>query len=177
MSEEPTAETWCALSAAPLDGSTLSAWVVRPDCGASVVFTGTARDHAPGRRGVTRLEYEAYEEQVLPRLEALAAELRSRWPAVGRVALHHRVGEVPVSEAAVVVAVASPHRDEAFESARWAIDRLKATVPIWKKEHHEQGAHWGVGAHDIEDGSAATASAPSDHERDLDVPARTNNGG
>lgn len=146
MGAQKTDDAWCALTTEPLDGAALSSWVVRPDCGASVVFTGTARDHAPGRDGVTRLEYEAYEEQVLPRLGALIGEVRSRWPTVGRVALHHRVGEVPVGGAAVVVAVAAPHRGEAFDAARWLIDTLKATVPIWKKEYHSGGESWGTDA-------------------------------
>ena len=145
-----TDDAWCALTDDPLDGASLSAWVVRPDCGATVVFTGTARDHAPGREGVTRLDYEAYEDQVLPRMEALIGEVRSRWPTVGRVALHHRVGEVPVGGAAVVVAVAAPHRGEAFDAARWLIDTLKATVPIWKKEYHSGGESWGTDAQHLD---------------------------
>lgn len=150
MGALPVDDAWCALSATPLDVAGLSAWVVQPDCGATVVFTGTTRDHADGRVDVTRLEYEAYEEQARPRLDAIVAEVRVRWPAVGRVALHHRVGDVPVGEAAVVVAVAAPHRAEAFEAARWAIDTLKATVPIWKKEHHSGGASWGTEAQHLE---------------------------
>ena len=100
-----------------------------PDCGATVTFTGTARDHAEGRPGVHRLEYEAYEEPALARLRAIAAEVRRRWPVVGRVALLHRTGVVELGDAAVVVAVSAPHRGEAFEAARFAIDELKRTVP------------------------------------------------
>jgi molybdopterin synthase catalytic subunit len=150
MGAMPTDDAWCALSATALDVAVISDWVVQPDCGATVVFTGTARDHASGRVGVTRLDYEAYEEHALPRLAAVADEVRARWPVVGRVALHHRVGEVPVGEAAVVVAVATPHRAEAFEAARWAIDTLKATVPIWKKEFHSGGESWGTEAQHLE---------------------------
>ena len=146
MGATPTDDAWCALSDTTLDVAVISAWVGRPDCGATVVFTGTARDHAVGRVGVTRLEYEAYEEHALPRLGAIVDEVRARWPAVGRLALHHRVGEVPVGDVAVVVAVATPHRAEAFEAAHWAIDTLKATVPIWKKEHHSGGESWGTEA-------------------------------
>jgi molybdopterin synthase catalytic subunit len=152
MGVTKTDDAWCVLSAEPLDGAAVSSWVVRPDCGATVVFSGTARDHAPGRVGVTGLEYEAYEEQVMTRLGGLVDQVRSRWPTVGRVALHHRVGEVPVGGAAVVVAVAAPHRAEAFEAARWAIDTLKATVPIWKKEYHSGGESWGTEAQHLERG-------------------------
>jgi molybdopterin synthase catalytic subunit len=135
---------WVALSSAPLPVATAAAWVARPDCGAIVTFTGTARDHAPGRPGVHRLEYEAYEEQVGPRLAALAAEVQARWPTVGRVALLHRVGVLAIGDAAVVVAVSSPHRSEAFEAARFAIDELKRTAPIWKRESWDGGESWGL---------------------------------
>jgi molybdopterin synthase catalytic subunit len=138
------AETWTGLSDAPLPLEAASEWVVRPDCGAVVVFSGTARDHSDGRPEVHRLEYEAYEEQVVPRLEAIAAAARSRWPDIGRIVLLHRVGEVPVGESAVVVAVSSPHRDNAFEAARFGIDTLKATVPIWKREDWAGGSSWGL---------------------------------
>jgi molybdopterin synthase catalytic subunit len=137
-------DDWVALSPDPLPVAEASAWVVRPDCGATVTFTGTARDHAAGRPGVHRLEYEAYEEQVTPRLAALVGELRARWPAVGRVALLHRTGVVELGEAAVVVAVSAPHRAEAFEAARYGIDELKRTAPIWKREAWAGGESWGL---------------------------------
>lgn len=139
-------DDWCALVAGPLPMVDASSWVVRPDCGATVTFTGTARDHAPGRRHVHHLEYEAYEGPALARLRALVAALRARWPTVGRVALLHRTGVVDLGDAAVVVAVSSPHRGEAFEAARFAIDELKATVPIWKREAWEDGESWGLEA-------------------------------
>jgi len=118
-------------------------WVVRPDCGAVVLFSGTARDHAPDRPGVRQLEYEAYEEQVVPRLHAVAHEARERWPAVGRIALLHRVGVVPIGDSAVVVVVSSPHRPDAFAAARFCIDAIKASVPIWKHEVWDGGEAWG----------------------------------
>ena len=130
-------------------------WAVRPDCGAVVLFSGTARDHAPDRPGVRQLDYEAYEEQVVPRLEAVAGEARVRWPAIGRIALLHRVGVVPIGQSAVVVVVSSPHRPEAFEAARFCIDAVKASVPIWKHEVWDGGEAWGddtqdlVRAHDV----------------------------
>lgn len=126
-------------------------WVVRPDCGAVVLFSGTARDHAPGRPGVEQLEYEAYEEQVEPRLRVVVDEMRARWPSVGRVVLIHRVGVVPVTESAVVVAVSAPHRDEAFVAARFGIDAIKASVPIWKHEKWDGGESWGTDAQELVD--------------------------
>jgi molybdopterin synthase catalytic subunit len=124
-------------------------WVTLPGCGAQVVFSGTVRDHAEGRSGVSRIEYEAYTEQVEPRLADIAREVRHRWPMVGRIALLHRVGELTVGEISVLVVVSAPHRAEAFEAARWSIDVLKETVPIWKRETWEDGADWGTGAHDL----------------------------
>ena len=113
------------------------------------MFSGTARDHAPGRPGVELLEYEAYEEQAEPRLRAIAEEARVRWPTLGRIALIHRVGVVPVGESAVVVAVSAPHRDEAFVAARYCIDAVKASVPIWKHETWAGGEAWGNDTQDL----------------------------
>ncbi len=144
---QPTpGDTWVALTDSLLPVGDVADWAVRPGCGAVVVFTGTVRDHAEGRSGVSRIVYEAYEEQVVPRLEAIAAAARERWPMVGRVALLHRIGPLDLEEASVVVAASTPHRPEAFEVARFCIDTLKATVPIWKQESWEGGEDWGLGA-------------------------------
>lgn len=120
-------------------------WAVRPDCGAVVLFSGTVRDHADGRIGVEQLEYEAYEVMVERRFADIAAEARRRWPTVGRVALIHRIGLIAVGESAVVAVVSAPHRPEAFEAARFAIDTLKASAPIWKRETWSEGSDWGTG--------------------------------
>jgi molybdopterin synthase catalytic subunit len=137
-------DTWIALLETPLPIDDAAAWVVVPSCGAVVVFNGTARDHSVGREGVVRLEYEAYEEQVVPRLAEIAAAARQRWSGLGRIALLHRVGLVPIAESAVVIAVSSPHRAEAFDAARFCIDTLKASVPIWKREDWSEGSSWGL---------------------------------
>ena len=110
----------------------------KPADGAVCLFVGVVRDHNAGRR-VLRLEYEAYEEMALPLMEKIAAECRERWP-VTDVRIIHRLGPLAIGEASVAVAVASPHRREAFEACRYAIDTLKATVPIWKKEFYADGA-------------------------------------
>jgi molybdopterin synthase catalytic subunit len=149
----PAGDDWVALTHEPLPIGGITDWVVRRDCGALVVFAGTARDHAPGRPGVTGLEYEAYEEQVGPRLELIAAEARVRWPAIGRIAILHRVGEVGIGEASVVVAVSSPHRPESFEAARYAIEAIKASVPIWKRETWAGGDDWALEGHEPVDAS------------------------
>lgn len=124
-------------------------WAVLPRCGALVSFVGTVRDHADGRPGVTRLEYEAYEEEAEGRLAAVARGARRRWPQLGRLVLLHRVGGLEPTDASVVVVAGAPHRDEAFAAARWCIDTVKATVPIWKRETWEGGVGWGTDAHDL----------------------------
>lgn len=107
--------------------------------GGIVVFIGTVRERNRGQR-VKRLDYEAYPEMAEATMREIAARLESTHDA--RVAMHHRVGELAVGDTAVVVAVGSAHRDAAFAAARAAIDELKTIVPIWKKEHTEDGAVW-----------------------------------
>ena len=108
--------------------------------GALCVFVGTVRDLNRGRR-VLRLEYEAYESMALPLMEEIAAEVRRRWP-VTDVRIVHRLGALAIGDASVAVAVASPHREQAFLACRFAIDTLKQTVPIWKKEFYADGSAW-----------------------------------
>ena len=145
---EPPArgDDWLALSDQSLPVHAVADWLVRPDCGGVVTFVGVARDHSVGREGVDSLEYEAYESQVVPRLARIAAEARARWSTLGRLAMIHRVGPLAVTEAAVVVGASAPHRDEAFAAARFCIDTLKATAPIWKKESWADGESWGLEA-------------------------------
>jgi len=142
-------DTWVGLTDQPLPVHEAGDWAVRPDCGAMVLFSGTARDHAAGRPDVSLLEYEAYEEQVEPRLAVLADELRRQWPDIGRVVMIHRIGPLQIGESAVVVAVSSPHRGTAFEAASHAIDTLKKTIPIWKREKWSGGESWGLEAQHI----------------------------
>jgi molybdopterin synthase catalytic subunit len=152
----PEGDTWLGLTPSPLPVADAVAWATRPDCGGLVLFSGTARDHAAGRPHVERLEYEAYESQVVPRLAAVADEARARWPAVGRIALLHRTGVVEIGDAAVVVVVSAPHRAEAFEAARFCIDTLKRSVPIWKRERWSGGESWGLEAQHVVDAGAST---------------------
>jgi molybdopterin synthase catalytic subunit len=142
-------DTWVGLTGAPLPGEDASRWATLPSCGAVVAFSGTARDHSPGRDGVAALEYEAYHEEAVRRLHAVADETRTRWPEVGRLVLLHRTGLVALGEAAVLVVASAPHRAAAFEAARFAIDTLKASVPIWKREHWAGGADWALEASDV----------------------------
>jgi molybdopterin synthase catalytic subunit len=127
----------------PLPTDDLRRWAVSPQCGAVVVFCGTARDHSEGRPGVTELSYEAYEHGAHAALVAVAEECRRRWPDVGRVGIVHRTGDVPLGQEAVAVVVSAPHRTEAFDAARYAIDAVKASAPIWKRERWSGGDDWG----------------------------------
>jgi molybdopterin synthase catalytic subunit len=140
------AQDWLAITEDPLPIGAAYEWAVRPDCGAVVLFSGTVRDHAEGRPGVQHLTYEAYEEQALPKLADIAREVRVRWPQTGAIVLLHRVGRLEIGESSVIVVVSSPHRPEAFEAGRFAIDALKASVPIWKHEVWDGGSDWGTGA-------------------------------
>src|SRR5207253_3364147 len=101
---------------------------------------GTVRDRSRGKR-VRHLEYEAYAEMAEAKMREIAARLEREHGPV-RVAMHHRVGDLAIGDVAVIVAAAAPHRDAAFAAARAAIDELKSIVPIWKKEHTEDGAIW-----------------------------------
>lgn len=165
QSVEPPAsgDDWVGLSDQPLPLGQAFEWAHRPDCGAVVVFSGVARDHSADREGVDRLEYEAYEAQVAPRLAALATETRRRWPDLGRIVALHRIGELAVGDSAVVVVASSPHRPEAFAAARFLIDALKATIPIWKRERWDSGESWGLEAqHLIEVEDLAEVSVGAD---------------
>ena len=145
----PAGGEWIALTGDRLSIEDATAWATTPGTGAVVAFAGTVRDHAEGRAGVVGLSYEAYEEVAVARLDEVAAETRRRWPVVERLALLHRVGDLDLGEGSVVVVASAPHRAEAFEAARFAIDTLKETVPIWKREHWAEGSDWSVGAHPI----------------------------
>ncbi len=129
------------ISAAPLDPAPLVAYVTTPEDGAVVTFTGVARNNFEGR-STAALFYEAYAEMAVPVLAQLASEAQDRWP-IGRVAVHHRVGQLALGETAVLVVVAAPHRQAAFTAAAYIMDRIKQIAPIWKQEHWADGvAEW-----------------------------------
>jgi len=125
--------------------------------GAVVTFTGLVRDHNAGRR-VLFLEYEAYEPLALKALERIRVEALERWPDT-RMGLHHRTGRLDLGEASVVIVASSPHRAHAFSATRYAIERIKQIVPVWKHEHFEGGDVWLEGAvADPEDVEARNAA-------------------
>jgi molybdopterin synthase catalytic subunit len=110
-----------------------------PANGAIVVMSGTVRDRTDGR-SVRSLEYQAYEPMAMLIFRQIAAQIRAQWQDVNRVVIHHRIGHLQIGEISVLVAVGCPHRGEAFEACRYAIDTVKHNAPIWKKEHFQDGA-------------------------------------
>jgi molybdopterin synthase catalytic subunit len=130
----------CWLSEQALDVGEVIARVSGDDCGGVVTFLGAVRDHSRGQ-SIRHLEYEAYPPMAVAEMERIASEAAERWPGA-RVAVAHRTGHLDIGDLAVVVAAAAPHRAEAFEAARYAIDTLKERVPIWKKEVTTTGEYW-----------------------------------
>jgi len=142
---------WIDVTDGTLSVDRALAWASLPSCGAVVTFSGTVRDHSEGRDGVTELEYEVFAEEAVRRLATVASSARARWTDIGRLVLFHRTGRLVVGDTSVVVVVSTPHRAEAFAAARYCIDTLKRTVPVWKRETWSGGTGWGLCAHDIED--------------------------
>lgn len=128
------------LSAEPLSLDRAIAAVSHPGAGAVVTFVGAVRNTNAGHP-VTRLEYEAYASLATAEMGRILAEIAAELPGV-RVAVHHRTGSLDVGDAAVVCAASAPHRAEAFDACRRVIDRVKARVPIWKREHGPDGPYW-----------------------------------
>ncbi|HKC77439.1 MAG TPA: molybdenum cofactor biosynthesis protein MoaE [Gaiellaceae bacterium] len=124
----------------PLDVAAVLGEVEDPAAGAVASFVGTVRNHSRGR-DVTHLEYEAFEEMAEPMLSRLGDELTERH-GLCAVAIHHRLGRVEIGEASVVIAVSAPHRSAALDACRQAIETLKATIPLWKKEIYAGGEEW-----------------------------------
>ncbi|WP_243714014.1 molybdenum cofactor biosynthesis protein MoaE [Nostoc sp. 106C] len=133
------AEDNFGITLAPLSIDEIYAKANDPANGAVVVMSGMVRNQTDGKP-VVSLEYQAYEPMALRVFSQIAADIRSLWPDVNRVVIHHRIGRLQVGEISVLVAVGCPHRSEAFEACRYAIDTLKHNAPIWKKEHWQDGS-------------------------------------
>jgi molybdopterin synthase catalytic subunit len=125
----------------PIDKLGLEKRLLTGAAGAVVTFDGVVRDNTKGRR-VVSLQYEAYEPMAVKEMRRIGDEIRRRWPDVDGVGIIHRFGPLKISESSVVIVISSPHRGAAFEACRYAIDRLKQTVPVWKKEIFEDGEEW-----------------------------------
>jgi MoaE-MoaD fusion protein len=125
----------------PLSPDTIAAEVDDPGAGGIVIFSGVVRNETGGRP-VKFLEYEAHAPMAEVKMREIGESLRARWSGVKRVAMLHRIGRLEIGEASVLIAVSASHRGDAFEACRYAIDTLKRTVPVWKKEHFEDGEVW-----------------------------------
>lgn len=125
----------------PIDAGALVSGAFRPDCGAVATFVGTTRVDEGEEASVEYLEYEAYRPMADRKLEEIGAEIEERWD-VGHVSIIHRLGRVDPGEPSVVIVVASPRRGPAFEASRYAIERIKEIVPIWKREIWSDGYVW-----------------------------------
>ncbi len=114
--------------------------VTRPEAGAISTFIGIAREFTYGKRTLF-LEYDAYVPMATKQLARIGEEIKEEWPNA-EVSIAHRIGRLDISDVAVAIAVSTPHRDAAFKASRYAIERIKEIVPIWKKEHWEDGTKW-----------------------------------
>lgn len=145
----PQGRDWIMVSASPLMPSTLTSWATRPECGAVVTFCGTARNSSSVDHVIEALEYDTSVELAEGRMSQIAELARSRWPMLGALAIHHRVGVVQLEEPAVVIAVSSPHRHAAYEASQFCIDSVKRCVPMWKREIWAGGSAWSEEAQDL----------------------------
>jgi len=130
-----------AVTTEPLSERAMADAVADPGAGAIGLFSGVVRNHT-GERQTKYLEYEAHTPMAEAKMREIATMLRSRWPGLRRIAIVHRIGRLEIGESSVMIAVSSPHRREAFEACHLAIDTLKETVPVWKKEYFEDGEVW-----------------------------------
>jgi len=146
------------LVAEPIDLNRVVAAVSTPAAGATVLFLGTTRRENEGRT-VLRLEYEAYSEMAVAEIQRIVSSAERQWQC-SKIAVVHRVGEVPLTEVSVAIAVSAPHRAEAFAACRYVIDELKKTVPIWKKELFEGGELW-IGTQQSPSARASSAEPTS----------------
>ncbi|EIJ80239.1 molybdopterin biosynthesis MoaE protein [Bacillus methanolicus PB1] len=128
------------ISKIPINIQSVIDKVVQREAGAITVFIGTVRELTNGKKTLF-LIYDAYEAMAVKKLEQIGNEIQERWRG-SKVAITHRVGKLDISDVAVVIAVSTPHRADAYEANRYAIERIKEIVPIWKKEHWEDGEEW-----------------------------------
>ncbi|GAF14784.1 molybdenum cofactor biosynthesis protein MoaE [Bacillus sp. JCM 19046] len=124
----------------PIDIQAVVNQVTDRNCGAIATFIGTVRELTNGKKTI-RLEYHAYESMAIKLLKKISQEVQDNWPGTN-VAITHRLGMLEISEAAIVIAISSPHREAAYQANAYAMERIKEMVPIWKKEHWDDGSKW-----------------------------------
>jgi molybdopterin synthase catalytic subunit len=150
------AVTDCRITREPIDATALLHAVPAPSDGAVLLFWGVVRDHNEGR-AVRHLDYDAYPAMAEAVLQEIASEVRQRWP-IGGIAIVHRVGRLEIGDASVGIAVASPHRADAYEASRYIIEELKRRVPIWKREGYVEGEDRWLGGEEVEGEAPAEAT-------------------
>lgn len=143
MAPQGGSEDIIRVTSEPLDPAALAAAVRTDASGAIASFVGVVRDHHEGRR-VHHLVYEAYPPMAEKELTRIAGEMRQRWE-ISRVAMAHRTGRLEIGEASVVIVVSAPHRRQALEACAFGIERIKQSVPIWKKEYGDDASEWVIG--------------------------------
>lgn len=160
LGEEPREgdNDWISITEETLPINVAQQWVILPRCGAVVTFLGTVRDHAEERSGVISLDYEAYIEQAVKRMRDIATKARGSFPEIGRIVIWHRIGHLEVTEPSVVVSVSSAHRSAAFDAARYCIDAIKSSVPIWKRETWAGGSDWSESSKELTEVSDPSSS-------------------
>ncbi len=136
-----------AITEDPISLDEVSAMVADPAYGAVTIFQGIVRNRT-GARAVDHLEYEAYPEMAEEVMAQVAQEVHDRWPEIGKVAIVHRIGKLGVGEVALVAAVSAPHREPTYEALQFVVNKVKESVPIWKKEVWEDGEAWIEGPED-----------------------------
>ncbi|MGD0029942.1 molybdenum cofactor biosynthesis protein MoaE [Paenibacillus illinoisensis] len=140
LSEHRTPDGMFMITKSPLSVEATTALVITANHGAALTFVGTTREMT-GEQRTVHLEYEAYVPMALSQMANIGSEISERWLGV-RCAISHRIGQVDVAEISVIIAVSSPHRSDCYDASRYAIERLKQTVPIWKKEIWDDGSEW-----------------------------------
>ncbi|GEN52910.1 molybdenum cofactor biosynthesis protein MoaE [Halobacillus faecis] len=133
-------EKRCWITSEPLEIEEVTKRVIRREAGAVNTFIGTVREFTKGKRTLY-LQYETYKEMAEKKLEQIAKEMERQWPSA-EVVIAHRIGRLEITDIAVIIAVSTPHRNDSYEASRYAIERIKKIVPIWKKEHWEDGEEW-----------------------------------
>ncbi len=149
-SEFKNDEVWLLATSEKLSADDALNFASVPEAGAVVLFSGDVRNHSGNRTGVISLEYEAYESKLIGSFEAIAENAKSRFDGLCRIVIFHRLGLCRVGESTVVVVVSSEHRDSGFAAAKYCIDTLKHTSPIWKKEIWAEGNDWALNANQIQ---------------------------
>ncbi|REJ08445.1 molybdenum cofactor biosynthesis protein MoaE [Halobacillus trueperi] len=133
-------EQQCWITTEPLEIEEVTKRVIRREAGAVNTFIGTVREFTKGKRTLF-LQYETYKEMAEKKLEQITKEIDQQWPSA-EVAIAHRIGRLEITDIAVIIAVSTPHRNDSYEASRYAIERIKEIVPIWKKEYWEDGEEW-----------------------------------